>query len=160
MVAPKESKDKKSGEDPGTHLIRKNSPKVTESVEPQPISGGGLDKLIDYAFNPIKEKLREMTIIDPLQARLFPSVDMMHTMSAYVLSVASYREDPELYAATHKDPKPVPPDLIEELLYRTAQWRKSIGGKNFERAMDLALAEQEAKMGEGSEGLPDAWIKD
>ena len=37
--------------------------------------------------------------------------------------------------------------LIDEFTYRTAQWQKSVQGKNLERAIDLALAETETKTG-------------
>jgi len=40
---------------------------------------------------------------------------------------------------------PIPPNLLDELIFRTAQWQKSVAGKNLERATDIALAETEVR---------------
>ena len=46
-------------------------------------------------------------------------------------------------------------------MYRVAQWQKSREGKNLDRAIDLALAETEAKAGEDDFGKgADDYYKD
>lgn len=130
----------------------------TEDTSPAAVSSGPIDKVIDYAFNPSRDKIREMTIIDRMQGRLLPVLDLANTMYHYCIEVAVYREDPQQYLVIYGRPKPIPPDPVDELLYRVAQWQKSVAGKNMERAMDLALAEQEAKAGEDEGGTyADAW---
>ena len=125
-----------------------------EDVEPTPpsISAGPVDRVIELAFNPTREKIREVTIIDRMQGRFFPQLDMISLGRRYCMEIAYYRQDKELYKKSFTKPCPVLPDLIDELQYRTAQWQKSIAGKNLERAIDLALAETEAKIPEEGEG--------
>lgn len=111
---------------------------------PEPVSSP-IDKVIDYAFNPSREKIREVTIIDRLQGRIFPLLDMIDTARQHILEVALYRQNKEEYKKKFRQPKPVPPNLLEVLIYRTAQWQKSVAGKNLERATDIALAETEVR---------------
>jgi len=123
-----------------------------------PVSAGPIDRVIDLAFNPSRDKIREMTVIDRMQGRLLPQLDMVNMLFRYCVEIALYRQDPLAYAGQFGRPKPVPPDALDELVFRTAQWQKSIAGKNLERATDLALAEQEAKSGEGEDTFgQDAW---
>jgi len=121
-------------------------PPFTE--EPPKVSSP-VDKVVDYAFNPSREKIREMTIIDKMQGRLFPLLDMIEAARVYIMEVAMFRYDRVAYIAAHPNaPMPKPPALIDEFMFRTAQWSKSIYGKNLERATDIALAETEMKGGE------------
>lgn len=118
-----------------------------EEKAPAKVSAGNVDKVIDLAFNPTRDKIREVTIVDRIQGRLFPQLDMINTGLLYCIEIAFYRFDPEQYAVQFKRRRPMPPNLMDEFIYRTAQWQKSIAGKNLERATDIALAETEAKAG-------------
>ena len=115
-----------------------------EARAPEPVSSP-IDKVIDYAFNPSREKIREVTIIDRLQGRIFPLLDMIDTARQHILEVALYRQNKEEYKKKFRRVKPIPPNLLEVLIYRTAQWQKSVAGKNLERATDIALAETEVR---------------
>lgn len=145
--------------------LRRNRPEKSESDEmppsPQPVNAGSVDKVIDLAFNPTREKIREVTIIDRMQGRLFPQLDMINTGRHYCLEIATYRQSKETYVKKYKQPRPVPPDLLDELLFRTAQWQKSVLGKNLDRATDIALAETETRTEEeemsGAGGGGDPW---
>ena len=123
-----------------------------EKEEHISVSAGPIERVIDYVFNPSRDKIREVTVIDRLQGRLFPQLDMISMGRRYILEIAIYRQNKEIYKEAFKRDRPIPPDLIDELQYRTAQWAKSIAGKNMERGIDLALAETEAKMGEDDMG--------
>lgn len=132
-----------------------------EEVEQEAkVSAGAIDKVIDYAFNPSREKIREMTIIDRLQARLLPQLDLISLQWQYTIEIALYRQNSNEYEKLYKKKCPIPPDLIEMYTYRVAQWQKSREGKNLDRAIDLALAETEAKAGEDEFGKPDDFYKD
>lgn len=120
-------------------------PTKPEQPEPAPVSAGPVDKLIDYVMNPTRDKIREVTVIDRWQARLLPQLDMIIAARSYVLEVAEYRQDSSAYADKYDKPRPVMPNLLDELVYRTAQWNKSVQGKNLDRAMDIALADIETK---------------
>lgn len=110
------------------------------------VSAGAIDRVIDLAFNPSREKIREVTIIDRMQGRLFPILDTTDALFLDCIKVAVYRQSPENYGAVFKEPEPTPMvDILGELLYRTAQWQKSVAGKNLERATDIALAETETR---------------
>ena len=128
---------------------------------PTPVSAGPLDRVIDYAFNPAKDKSREVTIIDRMQGRLLPSLDLINTMWQYALEIATYRQDMERYEETYKREQPVPPNLMDEYIYRVAQWQKSVAGMNLKSLMDLALAEIETRSDEEQgEGFgKDAWAE-
>ena len=127
--------------------------------EPPSISAGPVDKVIELAFNPTREKIREVTVIDRMQGRYFPQLDMINMMRHYLLEVAYYRQDSNNYARIFKKRIPVSPDALDEYLFRTAQWQKSVGGKNLERATDIALAETEAQGDNDGDigGASDAW---
>ncbi len=146
-------------------LLKRNRPKeeVEPELEPLDVSAGAVNKIIDLAFNPSREKIREVTVIDRVQGRLFPQLDMINTLRHYILQIAFYRQDKSADKAEFKKlfklPRPMPPDCTDELLYRIAQWQKSITGKNLDRALDIALAETETKGGEdeGMSAGSDAW---
>ena len=109
------------------------------------VSAGPIDKVIELAFNPSREKLREVTIIDRWQGRTFPLIDTMNSLFLECIKIAVYRQSPSSYHDIFGDgdgPSPVF-DVMGEYLTRTAQWQKSIAGKNLERATDIALAETE-----------------
>jgi len=126
--------------------------------EPPPVSAGPVDKVIELAFNPTREKIREVTIVDRMQGRLLPLLDLTALVWQYVIEVAMYRQDSNKYEREYKKPKPVQSNLIDEYMYRLAQWQKSVAGKNLERATDIALAETETR-GENEEDVSgrDAW---
>ena len=115
---------------------------------PPSVSAGPIEKVIELAFNPTREKIREMTIIDRLQARLLPQLDLISLQWQYTIEIALYRQDSSEYEKLYNKKQPTPPALLEEYMYRVAQWQKSREGKNLDRAIDLALAETEARAGE------------
>ena len=129
-------------------------------VEPKyvPVSAGPLDRVIDYGFNPTRDKIREVTIVDRLQGRLLPILDLVDTMWQYVLEVSQFRYDGTAYALAYSKERPIPPNLIDEYIYRVAQWQKSVAGMNLKSLMDLALAEMETRNeDEGAISGADAW---
>lgn len=144
------------------NLKRKKTSEAPTIEEPASVSAGPVDKVIELAFNPSREKIREMTIIDRTQGRLLPQLDIIDLMWQNSIEIAAYREDSATYLKTYHRNQPVPPNLINEFSYRTAQWQKSIAGKNLERATDIALAETEAKAGEDEDltSDPDKYLKD
>lgn len=108
------------------------------------VSAGPVDKVIELAFNPSREKLREVTIIDRMQGRTFPLIDTMSSLFLDCIKVAAYRQSPTNYQEVFEEIQPPPLyDIMGEYLFRAAQWQKSIAGKNLERATDIALAETE-----------------
>ncbi len=143
-----------------TKLVRRKDGTPVPIEEPDArVSAGAVDKAIDLAFNPTREKLREVTIIDRVQGRLFPLLDMINVLWEDVLAIAEYRQDGDTYRAAHPlKPKPATPNLMDELMFRTAQWQKSVQGTNLTKITDIALAETETKAGDTG-GLPgdDAW---
>lgn len=146
-----------------TTKLKSPKTETEEELEAQPsVSAGPVDRVIELAFNPSRDKIREVTVIDFMQARLFPQLDMVNMLRRYCLEVAHFRQNPEQYKKLFKKAKPIQPDAIDELLYRTAQWQKSRDGRNLEKAVDIALAETEARAGE-EEDLTrgaDAWGKE
>jgi len=142
--------------------------KRSKSVNPEDetpiapsVSAGAIDRVIDLAFNPSREKIREMTIIDRMQARLLPLLDLINLQWQYSIDIASYRQDSIEYEKMHKkEKKPVCANLLEEYTYRLAQWQKSREGKNLDTATEIALAETEAKAGEDDFGKADDYYKD
>lgn len=160
------SKGKNKGQSARSKLdaasLKRERRKATEEADrppvPPPVSSGPIDKVIDLAFNASREKIREVTIIDRIQGKLFPIIDMIITGRNYILEVALFREDAEAYQAKYKRPRPVTPNLLDEFLFRTAQWQKSVAGKNLERITDIALAETERGIEESDiAGGKDAW---
>lgn len=140
----------------GLDLKRKGKGIGTEEEdkkEPVPVSAGAIDKIIDLAFNPSREKIREVTSVDRMQGRLLPQLDIVDLMWQHTIEIAEYRQNAVLYNKVYKRKKPSIPSLIEEFIYRTAQWQKSIQGMNLKSAVDLALAETEARMEKEGEPL-------
>lgn len=141
--------------------------KADVDVEPEPeavpaVSAGSVEKALDLAFNPTREKIREVTIIDRIQGRLFPLLDIINTGRQYCLEVAIYRQNPDEYKKLFKKRRPILPNLLDDFMYRTAQWQKSVQGTNLTKITDIALAETETRAneeGEGSGGV-DMWGKD
>lgn len=135
-------------------LLKRTKRKVEEEAElddARTVSAGAIDKVLDFAFNPSRDKIREVTIIDRVQGRLLPQLDMVALMWQYVIEVALYRQDNGEYERLFRRKRPLLPDLHSEFIYRTAQWQKSVAGKNLERATDMALAEIETRSGEGED---------
>lgn len=140
--------------------IKRTRGEVEEKVEEEPasVSAGAVEKALDLAFNPTREKIREVTVIDRLQGRMFPLLDVINSGQKYILEVAMYRQDEGTYRKEFNKKRPVSPNWLEELMYRTAQWQKSVQGTNLTKITDIALAEVETKAGE--EELPggaDIW---
>ncbi len=154
-----EQAPKRSAIDPARLKRDRPPPDLEEEPKPPKVSAGAVDKVIDLAFNPSRDKIREVTIIDRMQGRLLPQLDMIGTMWQYVIEVATYRMSSVIYKQQFKRERPIPPNPIEEFIYRTAQWQKSVAGKNLERATDIALAETETRGDEdnGIGGNEDAW---
>jgi hypothetical protein len=141
--------------DPEKLNLRRSRPERDEFPPPDPvsISAGPVDKVIELAFNPTREKIREVTIIDRMQGRLFPIMDAMNTLYRNCIEIAMYRQDPGLYIDTYKKEKPAPVDIMDDLMFRIAQWQKSVAGKNLEKATDIALAETETRSGDEEEPI-------
>lgn len=113
--------------------------------EPVAVSAGPVDKVIEFAFNPTRDAIRGVTVIDRMQGRFFPIIDTMNRVFNHCLEIASYRQSRTDYKLWYNKPKPEPLDITDELMFRTAQWQKSVAGKNLERATDIALAETETR---------------
>ncbi len=143
-----------------SELMRRNKgegkPELAE--KPVPVSAGAIPRILDYVFNPTRDKIREVTSIDRIQGHLLPQLDIVDVMWQYVIEIALFRQDVDEYERLFERKRPIPPNLIDEFTYRTAQWQKSIQGANLRSAIDIALAETEARTGE-EEGLGnvDAW---
>jgi len=125
--------------------VAEEEEEVVERTTPASVSAGPVDKVIELAFNPSRDKIREVTIIDRMQGRLFPIMDAMNTLFGNCLEIAMYRQSRADYRAAYGRIKPKPLDIMDELMFRTAQWQKSVAGKNLERATDIALAETETR---------------
>ena len=124
-----------------------------EAVQKKGVSEGTVDKALDLAFNATREKLREVTVIDKMQGRIFPFVDVINQGIHYCVEVATYRFNRDYYKKVYKKDLPEYPDLLDELLYRIAQWQKSVQGTNLQKITDIALAEMEVRAGEEDEYL-------
>ncbi len=135
-------------------LLKRSKPPIElkPKVEPLSVSAGAVDKVIDLAFNPSRDKIKEVTVIDRIQGRLFPQLDMIIVGRDYCQQLAQYRLDKDEYVRLYDQEKPISPNLPENLLHFIAQWQKSVTGKNLERAIDIALAETETKAGEEDDG--------
>jgi len=148
---------------PKLDLRRKKAHTEEEPVpeSPAPVSSP-IEKALDLAFNPSREKLPEVTIIDRMQGRLFPVIDVLNIMWADVLEVAHYRQDKDEYRRVFRRSKPVSLNWLAELLFHTAQWQKSVQGTNLTKITDIALAEVETRAGDEGEGIGgvDAWGKE
>ncbi len=136
------------------------TPDVKAEVKAEPVSAGAVNQVVDYVFNPTREKIREVTYIDRSQGRLLPQLDIIDLMWQYVIEVATFRQDQANYSTVYGKVRPTPPNLISEFSYRTAQWQKSINGTNLKSAIDIALAEIETRSdsdgdGTGGDGISD-----
>ena len=124
------------------------------------VSAGAVERIADFIFNPTREKIREVTIVDRIQGRLFPLCDVINAGQQHILEIAFYRQDKKKYEKTFNQETPITPNFLDELMYRTAQWQKSIAGKNLERGMDIVLAEMESRVpeeGEDKYGIREPW---
>ena len=126
--------------------LRRNNPpvEVEDTLAPLPVSAGPVEKALELAFNATWEKLREVTIINRLQGVLFPQLDMINTLRGYILEIAHYRQNSTAYVEMFDKPCPVSPNALDELLFRTAQWQKSIEGRNLGKLTEIAMAEMES----------------
>jgi hypothetical protein len=143
--------------------LRRNKPPVAEIPPEPPAAANALRAtIVELAFNPTREKIREVTIVDRMQGRLLPLLDLEAQAWESVLETALYRQDSNLYQKVFSRPRPLPINPIAEYTYRLAQWQKSVAGKNLERATDIALAETENKGDEEGDmdGRPDPWAKE
>jgi len=113
--------------------------------EPMSVSAGPVDKALELAFNANRDKIREVTIIDRMQGRMFPQLDMIDTLRSYCIEIAYYRMDAKKYTEAFGKPYPVAPNALEELLHRTAQWQKSVEGINLGKLTEIAMAEMESR---------------
>jgi len=141
-------------------VLKRTQGKRPDPPPPPPsVSAGPVDRVIELAFNPSRDKIPEVTIIDRLQGRLLPQLTLIAQQWQYSIEIAYYRQDSSKYESLFHKSVPIPPNPIEEYMYSLAQWQKSIGGKNLERATDIALAETERQGDdEGGEGAGgDAW---
>jgi len=132
---------------------------VEEKDKEVPVTAGRIDKALDLAFNPSREKIREVTIVDRIQGKLFPLLDVVNAGFCYILEIAQYRQDAGIYQKIYEKVKPKWPNLLDEYMYRTAQWQKSVSGTNLVKITDIALAEVETRI-EAQEdifGRKDEW---
>ena len=119
--------------------------KVKKVEEERSLAAGDIKSLLAAVYNPTRESIRGFTIVDRIQGRLLPQLDVLALMWAYVEDIAAYRFDWRKYGEEHPDdPVPRVPNLIEEFTYKTALWQRSVGGKAMERGIDLSLAEIES----------------
>lgn len=130
--------------------------------EPPSVSAGVIERITDYAFNPTREKIREMTTVNRLQAILLPQLDLIGLSWRELIEVAIFRQDSVEYQRVFKRKLPEQVDPIDEYIYRFAQWSKSRDGMNLKSAVDLSLAEIEGKINGEEEGIggTDAWGKE
>ncbi len=146
--------------DPAKLKRTQHATEESAKVVSQSVSQGSVDKVIDLAFNPTREKIREVTIIDRVQGRLLPQLDIIGLVWQYAIEIATFRQDGNEYERLYKKKLPTPPNLLDEFTYRTAQWQKSVAGKNLERATDIALAETETRSEGEDFDDKDAWGKE
>lgn len=133
----------------------------SKSEEPK-VSAGTIDKVIDLAFNPSRDKMPEVTIIDWMQGRLLPQLTLVGLGWQYIIEIAAFRQDSVEYERVFGRKQPIPPELIKEFMYSTAQWQKSVKGENLKSLADIALAEIETKAEEEDDGYrkADEYFKD
>ena len=124
-----------------------------EQKEPMPVVAGAIEKIADYLLNPSREKIREVTSISQIQAKLLPQLDLIESIWQYVIEIATYRQNTANYKQAFKRPYPISPSTIDDFIYRTAQWQKSVNAMNLKSGLDLALAEVQARMGEEGDRL-------
>lgn len=158
MDVPKDIEEKLKGKDLNRTPVAKPH---QEAQKQKSVSEGPVDKLIDLGYNPTRDKIREVTVIDRIQGRLFPLIDLTLMGRTHILQVAEYRMDPEAYGLAHpEEQRPVQPNLLEEYLYRVSQWQKSVQGMNLKSLNDAIITEMETKAVEDEDtygGNRDAW---
>src|SRR3990172_12086863 len=133
-------------------LRRVRAPVPKPPPEPPSVNAGSVDKVTDMMLNPSRDAIRGMTIIDRIQGRTFPLMDMVRYGVHYILEIAEYRQDKERYKEKYDRDRPEQPELSEEFMFRTAQWQKSVNGTNLTRASEIALAEKESQSDEEDYG--------
>tara|TARA_Y100000310_G_C20670663_1_gene810088 strand:- start:882 stop:1391 length:510 start_codon:yes stop_codon:yes gene_type:complete len=129
---------------------------------PHSVSAGPIEKALELAFNPSDDMLPSVTIIDRVQGRLFPIINVINLVWMDVLEIAYYRQDKDEYKRVFGKSRPVSPNLLAKLLHYTALWQKSVQGANLTKITDIALAETETRAGDEGEGYGsvDAWGKE
>jgi len=129
--------------------------------EPPPVTEGTVGgKIVDVVVNATREKLREFTIIDRMQGRIFPILDMMNTLASNCIQIATFRQDKRAYQRAYARRRPELLDnILDEYLYRVAQWQRSVQGKALDKMWDVVLAETEVRANDEEEpGEPsDEW---
>ena len=129
--------------------------KVKESPEKEEkqtsVTQGAIDKITDLMFNPTRDKIREVTSIDRIQARWLPQLDVNNEVWAYMLKIAEYNAEYDTYMENNNNEYPEPPNVFDIFIYRTAQWQKSVAAMNLKAGMELALAEKEREFDENNE---------
>jgi hypothetical protein len=149
-------------------VIDKSKLKRTKKIDKAPqetevrVDQGYVKEAMSLAFNPTPEKIREVTIIDKRQAKLFPMLDVISSLMTGCIEIAAYRQNKDKYFELFQKEKPDElKSHLNELLYRTAQWQKSEKGANLTKITDIALAQVETRAGddEGYAGQ-DPWDKD
>ena len=127
--------------------IKRSKPVVEEErkADSTSVSAGPVEKAMDLAFNPTREAIKGVTVIDRMQGRLLPLLDIQSQEWEYVIEVATYRQDAKNYAVIYGQETPVPINLYEEYMYSLALWQKSVDGINLGKITDIALAEMETK---------------
>jgi len=128
--------------------------------EPPPVSQGAIDKVTDLIFNASRDKIREVTIVDRMQGKLLPQLDTVNSIFHYIVEVATFRMDADLYQKIYEQPCPVQPDILDDFSYRTAQWQKSINGVNLKSGVDVVLAEIESQQDKDPYGFSNPDVKD
>ena len=148
----------------GLNLKREGKPLVEEEIEPKPraVSAGAVDKIADYLCNPNDETFREVTFIDRQQGRLLPLVDIIDEGLQYMMESILYRHNSTEYGKIFERNQPIPPNLLHSLVFRTAQWQKSVDGRNFKELKELGLTELEARTMDDERGYSsrDDWDKE
>ena len=156
-----EKPEKKSVIDTEKLKLKRDGKQAAGIKKEEGVSQGDVGIALNLAFNSTPEKIREVTIIDRMQGRLLPQLDLVNDVWNYVFEIAIYRQDSEQYKKLFVEEnkvRPIPPKLIDQFIYRTAQWQKSVFGKNLERISDIALAQIETQ-GDDDFGDPnkDPW---
>jgi len=135
-------------------LKRTSPPPVEPKKEdiPPPVSSPA-GKALDLGYNPTRDKEREVTVVDRYQVRLLPLIDVTNTGLQYVLEIAYYRQDADVYEELYGRVMPVPPNLMEEYIHRMVQWNKSRDGAAFNKLNELIQIEMETKAMDDEGGL-------
>ena len=107
-------------------------------IKPPSVSAGAIDRIVDMVGNPSRDKIREVTSIDRIQGRLLPQLDINDIMWQYLIEISSFRQDADEYEKLFKKKRPLPPNLIDEFTYRTAQWQKSVAAMNLKSLMAVS----------------------